>query len=539
MPPVLELTRIHRKYKSQAHEGGAKNFAKGDTCHVLNCEQLVSKDAFIHSSKELVPMKRTLLWSGILVFAASCFARKNEVDTQKNKVDMVQPTDAGPTCPGLKIEIRVPDDIVRPQSNVLIEMKLTNVAHEAVWLPAGSPDFWSYEFELRDAQGTLVPRTAEWVRALAQRSQVVLVSASMPLAAGASLIKTVMLEKLFDLSKPGKYTLRVSFASFVCDNSGTRVTSNLIHFKLDPPSNRPSTSQARISIMASAMRARLPVGWGAPLDIVVQNNSGHQLRWAVDAPPNTAPDEFLTGVEVFNAAGEVCPPPKRPDPNWSFSRFRGAVSIIEIPPGKSAEQIILLGDLFDIGKPGRYRAKVALLDPESNRQIESNLVSFEIEDTTSSRPLRKQPPFLVTLQPAHFAPPDPSNVLICMSNISDHDIRLDNSSGKDFASVEGPDGNPATLTEAAQRARKLVDLAPVPAGLEQCCTWSTVKPRMALCGGLTIGAIYNLSKAGAYRIRIDRYDEPDAMPGQKLSDLPMVHSNWLTIFENPPAASEK
>jgi hypothetical protein len=418
-------------------------------------------------------------------------------------------------------------------------MKLTNVSHRAIWLPSGSPDFWSYEFELRDAQGTLVPRTAEWIRALSQRPTVVSVNVSISLAAGASLIKIVMLEKLFDLGKPGQYTLRVSFVSFGCGNSGTRVTSNLIHFTLKAPSSRPSTSEAGISVVASVTRARLPVGWDAPLAIVLQNNSAHPLRWAIDDPPNTAPDEFLTGVEVFDATGEVCPPPERPDPNWSFSRFRATASIIEIPPGKSAEQIILLGDLFDIGKPGRYRAKVSLLDPESNRHIESNLVSFEIEDTTSSRPLPKQPPFLVTLRSAHFAPADPSNVLICMSNISDRDIRLDNSSSKDFVSVEDLDGKPATLTEAAQKARKLVDLTQNPAGSEQCCTWYTVIPRKALCGGLTVGAIYNLSKAGAYRIRIDRYDEPDATPGEKLGGLPIVHSNWLTIFENPPRASEK
>jgi len=444
-----------------------------------------------------------------------------------------------PACPGLKIEIGVLDDVIRPQSSVLLEMKLTNVTHEAIWLPSGSPDFWSYEFELRDAQGSQVPRTAEWMRALAQRPAVVTANVSMPLAAGESAKKTVMLEKLFDLSKPGQFTLRVSFASFACGKAGTRVTSNLIHFKLDAPSKRPSTSRTGISVMASATRARLPIGWGAPLDIVVQNNSGHPLRWAVDDPPNTAPDEFLTGVEVFDAAGEVCPPPKRPDHNWSFSRFRDTASTIEIPPGKSAEQIILLGDLFDIGKPGRYRAKVVLLDPESKQNIESNPVAFEIEDTTSSPPLAKQPPFLVTLQSANFAPPDPSNVLICMSNISDHDIHLDNSSAKDFVSLEDLDGNPATLTEAAQKARKLVDLTQAPAGLEECCTWHTVEPRKALCGGLTVGAIYSLSKAGAYRVRIDRYDEPDATQGQKLGDLPIVHSNWLTIFENPPTASEK
>ena len=30
----------------------------------------------------------------------------------------------------------------------------------------------------------------------------------------------------------------------------------------------------------------------------------------------------------------------------------------------------------------------------------------------------------------------------------------------------------------------------------------------------------------------------DATPGQKLGDLPIVHSNWLTIFESPPTASK-
>jgi hypothetical protein len=424
-------------------------------------------------------------------------------------------------------------------------MKLTNVAHGEIWLPSGSADFWSYDFELRDAQGNLIPRTAEWMRAISQRPTDITLSVSTPLAAGASLIQTLMLEQLFDLSKPGEYTLRVSLPSFACGNSGSSVTSNLIHFTVGVPSNRPATLQAGISVTVKATQASLPIGWGAPLDIVVQNKSGRPLRWAVDDPPNMAPDEFLAGVEVFGNAGEICPPTEQLDPNWGFSRywglsrFRGAVSTIEIPTGKSAEQIILVGDVFDIGKPGSYRAKVALLDPISNRRIESNPVSFEIEDTASQHPLPKQPPFLVTLQPGHFDPPDPGNVLICMSNISDHDIRLDNSALKDFVTAEAVDGTAAAMNEARLKDWDPERLKQATAGLVQCCTWDTVKPRKALCGGLKVGVLYDLSKARAYRIRIDRYDEPDATPGQKLDDLPIVHSNWLTIFENPLATPGK
>src|SRR5271170_324248 len=88
---------------------------------------------------------------------------------------------------------------------------------------------------------------------------------------------------------------------------------------------------------------------------------------------------------------------------------------------------------------------------------------------------------------------------------------------------------------AAQTPEKLKQ---VPAGPQGCCS-ATEKPRKALCGGIKVGVIYDLSKPGANRIRIDRYDESDITPGQKLGDLPIVHSNRLTILENPLAGSSK
>ena len=410
-------------------------------------------------------------------------------------------------------------------------MKLTNVSSVEAFLPSGSPDIWSYEVDLRDVRGTPVPRTSEWMRAISERPTAVTLNVSIPLAAGASLTKTVILDKLFDLHKPGQYTVRLSFDSFACGNSGTRVTSKLINFAVGAPSTQPSGSKSEISVTANAPRTKLPVGWAVPLDIVIQNKSTHPVRWAVDDPPNTAPDEFLTGAEIFDLAGQVRRPPAQPNPNWSFSRFRYAVSILEIPSGKSAEQIALLGDLFDISESGSYSVKVALWDPVSHRRVESKPVSFEIVENEHSIPALRQPPFLVTISSANFSPPNPANILICMGNISDHDIRLDNSAGKDFVAVEDLDGHPATLTVAAQEARKRVDLTKTLAGVEQYSTWYTVRPRRALCGGLPVSGIYDLSKPDAYRVRIDRHDEINAIPGQTVGELPLVHSNWLTILE--------
>ncbi|NYF49833.1 hypothetical protein [Tunturiibacter gelidoferens] len=186
---------------------------------------------------ESIPMQRAPLVK--LVFFLVLFF----ISATVQAVD-VQSTEDHPTCPGLKLEIGIPDDVVRPQSDVLLELRLTNVAHEAILLPSGSPDFWSYEFELKDERGALVPRTAEWMHALSQRPTIVTANVSIPLSAGASLTKAVLLEKLFDLTRPGRYTLRVSFGSVMCGNSAKHVTSNLVQFTVGAPSIRPLTPKA-------------------------------------------------------------------------------------------------------------------------------------------------------------------------------------------------------------------------------------------------------------------------------------------------------
>jgi hypothetical protein len=127
-----------------------------------------------------------------------------------------------------------------------------------------------------------------------------------------------------------------------------------------------------------------------------------------------------------------------------------------------------------------------------------------------------------------------------MSNISDHDIPLDNSALKDFASVETTNGTPVAMNEAALKDWRPENLRQTPAASIQSNTWDfAVKPRKALCGGIGVGVIYDLSKPGVYRARIDRYDESGALPGQKLGELPLVHSNWLTISTLTPPSAER
>src|SRR5271166_5903917 len=87
---------------------------------------------------------------------------------------------------GLKIEIGVPGDVIRPQAETILEIKMTNEGQTPikVWR------FWdALAFDLRDAQNNPVSRSAEWLKSEEERaSQPVLMSTPpIVLAPGLSL----------------------------------------------------------------------------------------------------------------------------------------------------------------------------------------------------------------------------------------------------------------------------------------------------------------------------------------------------------------
>ena len=68
--------------------------------------------------------------------------------------------------------------------------------------------------------------------------------------------------------------------------------------------------------------------------------------------------------------------------------------------------------------------------------------------------------------------------------------------------------------------------------------WLKSRPdtsKMLMCSSydatrMSLSNVCDLSWWMPHRIRVDRYDEADVTQGQKLRDLPVVHSNWLRIF---------
>jgi hypothetical protein len=154
------------------------------------------------------------------------------------------------------------------------------------------------------------------------------------------------------------------------------------------------------------------------------------------------------------------------------------------------------------------------------------------------------PPFMMSISyvpyPQRDGHIDPSSAAILMSNISDHEIWMHNESGN-YAEILGPDNKPVPMSDAELKLwRQYNDpnIASVPKPHQFGQNWFQLAPHHATQFGVwTYEQCYDLSHPGHYRLRIYRYDEPDADEGTKLVSLPRVYSNWLN-FE-VPAKSKK
>lgn len=438
-----------------------------------------------------------------------------------------------PQEPVFSLAVEVPD-VIRPVSEIVLETKLTNISQQEISFSGWCPEWMSYLIDVRDHSGNRVPMTRAGENAVCHEPEVITFSPRpVILHSGESLTNYLMLDKLFQLSQAGDYSVSISDHYRL---SGKEVTSNVATFVV--PSRLPGrgNESRAFSISIRLDERSIPAGWGAPVRIKVTNLSDQTLRWA-DWEHSTKwePDEIGTGIVVFDDSGNVIPPMDRPEPDNSKPKEHypsGELSIADILPGETAERIRVIRRVFDVSKPGSYHVKVSMLDPETSLPVQSNESSFRVEPSKPATDrARKIPPFIVTLRkyPPGFHEDTPYTFLTCMSNISDHEIRLDNVITKDlFTFVDGK-GQAVPLPEkwheiqaALRRLPELV--APTVEG-----NWSSVKPQWALCGGTSADDVFSGALPGAYKVRVDRYDEPDALPGQKMKELPIVQSNWMTL----------
>lgn len=277
----------------------------------------------------------------------------------------------------------------------------------------------------------------------------------------------------------------------------------------------------------------MPIGWEVPIKVVLKNLSEHELRlaiWEGNAPYGQLLDEFGSGIEVFEGAQVTTIPPKIASTTHQNDSPAGGLHVVTIRPGDEIQQFRLLGSLYDIGRPGRYRVRVGLLDPTNGFAVYSNEIIVSVVNPASVQ-AAVHSPFVVSIRNcAECASNEKLPLLICMVNFSSHDIRLDNAITKDIFHVVDSAGKPVPLTEAGRTLQKQFGSTGN--------TTATVKSGDSLCGGVSIRTLYDFPAPGEYAIRVDRYDEPDALPNQSLQSLPIVESNTATLTVLPSQSKE-
>lgn len=443
-------------------------------------------------------------------------------------------------CSSFRLTAEIPANGLHAVGVIPARVKMTNISDKDFWIDSWSGDWTHLLLVARDERGRQVLYSENYQRLLdAAKTAVITMNVSTPIAAGSSIEYPFFLDKLFDLKPDENYSLAVSRW---CGSPNRQLQAEAIKFSTSTPKS--GTKSSTISIHLSAPETEYPLGWAVPVNISVQNHADRMANWATTEIWSNIPDEFAMGVEIDDASGKALaavPDTKTP---WTTEHYpRGGIGFIQIPVNGSAEENIALGNLYDLSRPGTYRARIVLVDATTNQRVESKSIKFTLRPADYFAGAKKKkmiPPFMISISyvpyPQHDGHIDPSSAAMLMCNISDHEIWMYNASGN-YAEILGPRNKAVPMTDAELKLwNQYNDPAVSTVHTHQhplSNNWFQLAPHQAINFGIwTYEQSYDLSQPGQYRLRIYRYDEPDAPEGTKLAGLPKIYSNWIN-FEVP------
>jgi hypothetical protein len=147
----------------------------------------------------------------------------------------MQPTQVPPTQAPFSLNISAKDDTVRAGSEVRVKIVLTNTSNREIYIihekASDVGEQAGFTLDVRDAGGMVVPFTR--YGQLFFNHEAVTLGAPSPfdLKPGKTLKDEIIVSKLFDLSKPGKYSIQVKRQD---DSSTAVVKSNTITVTVTP-----------------------------------------------------------------------------------------------------------------------------------------------------------------------------------------------------------------------------------------------------------------------------------------------------------------
>jgi hypothetical protein len=125
----------------------------------------------------------------------------------------IRPSFTQSTNQPFRINIRATHNIVKVGSETPVEIILTNTSHQEISLSKSVEENaaeFNYLVDVRDGKGKPVPQTAHHRSVHGEGAQITHSDLTVPLKPGQELQSVALLNKLYDVSRPGKYIIRVS-----------------------------------------------------------------------------------------------------------------------------------------------------------------------------------------------------------------------------------------------------------------------------------------------------------------------------------------
>ena len=307
------------------------------------------------------------LWLGMIVAIAS--------------LGQTQPSPAvTPKTASISVSIFAPHTDVTTASAIPLEIKVTNISAQDInlVLPRGSAPGLYYLVDVRASDGLAARKTDAYRNSRGEGGVPVIGSGGVlkVLPPGQSFREEVILNELYQLQDPGNYTVRVIWTDPVTQEAVSSNPATLALKLTSPLAKMPGTANPPFSIVLRSSEHVFPAGSQVKVEVDLVNRSDHEI-----AVPELVPGkpEVDYQVRVFDERGNS---PKATDYLETVEQTRAAAStssltFVSVPPLKLLKGDIILSDLFDLSRPGRYTVEVSRRDETGTLfRVKSNLITI-------------------------------------------------------------------------------------------------------------------------------------------------------------------
>lgn len=418
--------------------------------------------------------------------------------------------------PGYSLEISLPQDVIRADQEVPLEVTLRNTSDQPIsYGMAFGPPVWSYAVRLvvRDSEGNVLQekRIVRGFRALPGGGP------PLTLAPGEKRTLEILLNRVYDLSKPGRYTIQAESSLYQ-----QSVKSNTITASFPGPKPLAHPEQPPFSVRLSTPYGTIKSGYQISMNIEVTNISPNPITlrtWQEHTGLGAGVGhEFSSGIFVYDERGNPLPKTKAAQALDDGTDFpSGRFTFTSLPSEQMFEETRIVGQLYDMRQPGTYKVQVVLFDPKTNLNVKSNVVTVNVVAQGSAIQAVTQPPFVLDIRLTRiWSDRWKDSIVLAITNRSDHTIDFDIGAGDNDIDVYDSHGDLAPLTENGRRCRGRLRTAAAGGSPVQ-----RLQPGETKSGGLLpLRDYYDLSRSGRYTIRVRAFDDESKT---------IVASNQLTL----------